>query len=305
MNLAGTVLAALGAALSFAVAAVLQQLAARTVSRSESMRFELVLQLLRRPAWRLGVLAMLAGYGLQALALSLGPVALVQPIIVTELAFAIPLAMSLDHRRPGPREWLGLAAIVGGVSLFLLGGLPSAGSSDPPFTVWLSVLVPVGSVLAVVLVVAARASGPSRAVLLGAAAGLCFGVIAVLTKTTTFFLAQGVGKALTQWEPYALIGIGILALVCSQSAYQAGPIAYSMPMHDLLEPLVGVVIGIAALDERIPLDATSLATMACGAALACTGIIVLSRSPLVHGIYVAHELDDEPKGPVEAERPEP
>jgi hypothetical protein len=120
---------------------------------------------------------------------------------------------------------------------------------------------------------------------------LCFGVIAVLTKATTFLLGQGLNVALRQWEPYVLVGVGILALVCSQSAYQPGPIAYSMPMHDLLEPSVAVVIGITALNERIPLDPRSLAIIGIGAAMACAGIVILSRSPVVHGEYLEHELD--------------
>ena len=234
MNVPGAIAAALGAACSFAIAAVLQQLAARSVSRDDSMRIGLLIRLLRRPLWLIGAVAMLAGYGLQALALSLGPVALVQPIVVTELAFAIPLAMWLDRKRAGVREWLGLAGVVVGVSTFLLGAAPAPGTSDPTLTVWLLVLVPIGSLVAVALVAAARAKGPKRSILLGAAAGLCFGVIAVLTKATTFLLGQGVGVAVRHWEPYALIAVGILALVCSQSAYQSGPIAYSMPMHDLL-----------------------------------------------------------------------
>jgi len=297
MNLAGTVFAALGAACCFAIAAVLQQLAARTVPREDSMRIKLLVQLVRRPLWLIGAAAMLVGYGLQALALSLGPVALVQPIVVTELAFAVPTAMWLDRKRPGVREWLGLGGVVIGVSTFLLGAVPAAGSSAPTFTVWLYVLVPTGSLVAAVLFAAARAKGPGRSVLLGAAAGLCFGVIAVLTKATTFLLGQGLNVAMTQWEPYVLIGVGILALVCSQSAYQSGPIAYSMPMHDLLEPSVAVVIGITALNERIPLDPRSLAIIGIGAAMSCVGIVVLSRSPIVHGEYLGHEHDDAPVVP--------
>ncbi len=299
MNLAGTILAALGAACSFGIAAVLQQLAARTVTRRDSMRIGLLLQLLRKPIWLFGVAAMFVGYGLQALALALGPVALVQPIVVTELAFAIPVAMWLDRRRPGVREWLGLVGVVAGVSLFLLGAFPARGSADPTITVWLYVLVPTAVIVAAVLVSAARASGPARAILLGAAAGLCFGVIAALTKATTFLLGQGLSVAMSQWEPYVLIGVGILALVCSQSAYQAGPIAYSMPMHDLLEPSVAVVIGVTAFDERVALGGASLAIAGLGAALACAGIVLLSRSPIVHGIYVEHEQDGDASSPVE------
>ena len=189
------------------------------------------------------------------------------------------------------REWLGIGGVILGVSTFLVGASPAAGSANPALSVWLYVLIPTGSLVAITIFAASRAKGPSRSVLLGTAAGLCFGVIAVLTKTTTFLLGQGLGVALRQWEPYVLIGVGILALLCSQSAYQSGPIAYSMPMHDLLEPSVAVIIGITALNERIPLDQRSLAIIGIGAALAGSGIVILSQSPVVHGEYLEHELD--------------
>jgi hypothetical protein len=48
-----------------------------------------------------GIALLLTGFGLQALALANGPVALVQPIVITELAFAIPLGLPGDDRDPG------------------------------------------------------------------------------------------------------------------------------------------------------------------------------------------------------------
>src|ERR1700757_2003320 len=102
MKFGAAIIAALGAAVSFAVAAVLQQGWARPASQDKSLSLRLLADLLRRPKWLAGIAFLLTGFGLQALALSYGPVALVQPIIVTELAFAIPFGILRKHRRAGP-----------------------------------------------------------------------------------------------------------------------------------------------------------------------------------------------------------
>ncbi|MGH9114438.1 MAG: DMT family transporter, partial [Acidimicrobiales bacterium] len=88
-----SILAALAAAVAFAVAAVLQQESTECVPKDKSLSLRLLADLLRRPKWLAGGACLLAGFGLQALALAFGPVALVQPIVITELAFAIPLGI--------------------------------------------------------------------------------------------------------------------------------------------------------------------------------------------------------------------
>ena len=90
MTYGPSILAALGAAVSFAFAAVLQQESTQSVSEDKSLSLGLITELLHRQKWLAGGACLLAGFGLQALALAYGPVAVVQPIVVTELAFAIP-----------------------------------------------------------------------------------------------------------------------------------------------------------------------------------------------------------------------
>jgi drug/metabolite transporter (DMT)-like permease len=280
-----SIIAALGAAISFAVAAVLQQESAQLASQDKSLSLRLLADLLRRPKWLAGISFLLIGFGLQALALSYGPVALVQPIVITELAFAIPLAIWRRHRRAGRREWLGIAGVVGGVSLFLWASAPVSGTTNPGGAAWLAALVPVGGVAAAAVITGSRRHGPTRAMFLGAAAGLAFGVLAVLTKATTYLLSIDVGAAFLHWEPYAAIGVGIAALVVSQSAYQAGPLAYSMPFVGVLEPVVAVLIGETVLDEEVRVSGGVLAVEAIAAAAAVTGIVLLTTSKTVHTIY--------------------
>jgi hypothetical protein len=120
---------------------------------------------------------------------------------------------------------------------------------------------------------------------LGAAAGLLFGVLSVLTKAVTHLLSVDLSKAFVTWQVYAAIGVGITALVVSQSAYQAGPLAYSMPMVGVLEPVVAVVIGDTVLGEQVRLSAGMFALEIVAAAVACVGILLLTTSQTVLSIY--------------------
>lgn len=277
---------ALGAAAAFAGAAILQQEATQSIPTEDSLRLKLIIDLLRRPRWLAGIGLLLCGYGLQALALANGPVALVQPIVATEIALAIPLGMLRRRRRAVGRDWLGIFCVLAGVSLFLLVAAPASGIAEPGMRSWLASLVPVAGCALVMVSIARAQQGPRRAMLLGATAGLAFGVLSVLTKAATYEIGQG--RGFSTWPLYVVIGVGILALVTSQSAYQAGPLAYSMPFIALLEPIVAVLIGDTVLKEQVSLAGPHLAAEAISAAIASVGIVLLATSPTVLQIYAEH-----------------
>ena len=295
MRYGTSVICALLAAVLFAFAAVMQQESTLTVPTDKSLSPGLLLDLLRRPKWVLGGLSMVSGFGLQAVALAFGPVALVQPIVVLELAFAIPFGILRRHRRAGLREWAGIMAVMAGIAIFLLAADPRNGVGNPPSSQWIESLVPVGIVAAMCVAIGSTRRGPTRAMLLGSAAGLSFGVLSVLTKAVTHLLSSDVAKAFVTWQVYVAIGVGVAALTVSQSAYQAGPLAYSMPFIGVLEPLVAVVIGDAVLGEAVRLTQTQFVLELAAAAVACLGILLLTTSETVLSIYeerLAPEHDD-------------
>ena len=280
-----SIMAALGAAISFAIAAVLQQEAARTTDPDSSLSLRLLFILMRQPRWLAGVAMLLSGYGLQALALARGPVALVQPIVATELAFAVPIGIWRRRRRARAREWTGILAVLAGVATFLWIASPAAGKAQPDSADWIACLVPVGVAIGLLLTAGSRTSGPRRAVFLGCAAGLAFALLAILTKAVTHNLGMSVASTFTNWEVYALVGFGISALVISQSAYQAGPLALSLPAIALLEPAVAVVIGDIAFNEQANLAGWPLAAEGMAAVVAAIGLMTLASSPVVLAIY--------------------
>ncbi len=244
---------------------------------------------------------LVAGFGCQAVALASGPVALVQPIVATELAFAIPLAIWRRHRRPGRREWLGILGVLSGVSAFLVVASPESGTSEPAGADWMLTLAPVGAVIALTVGIAATTRGPYRATLLGAGAGLSFGLLAILTKSVTYQLSNHVSALFTSWQVYVLVVLGASALVVSQSAYQAGPLALSMPVIALLEPVTAVVAGQTLFDEQARLAGHALALEALAGLVAVLGIAILATSPTVLSIYQQTRSDRLPTADADPE----
>src|SRR5438477_11075955 len=101
------VASALGSALLYALASVLQQRAARVVPSEKSLRLSLLTTLLARPLWVVGVLADVGGFVLQFYALDHGALVLVQPLLVSGLLFALPLGAAFSKESMRPADWVG------------------------------------------------------------------------------------------------------------------------------------------------------------------------------------------------------
>lgn len=95
------------AAFGFAAAAVLQQDQAARVPQGQASPSPMLFQLLSRPLWLAGLLAYVVAYALQMVAVSLGPVVIIQPLISAQLVFALLLGVVFMHRGATVREWLG------------------------------------------------------------------------------------------------------------------------------------------------------------------------------------------------------
>ena len=92
-------LLALGAALFIAIGDVMHQRSAHEVTDEPVGHAGLFLRLLRDRSWWLGSGVAAVGFALQAAALGLGSVLLVQALLVTSLLFALPINAYQRHRR--------------------------------------------------------------------------------------------------------------------------------------------------------------------------------------------------------------
>lgn len=288
------VLAALAAGCTFAVGAVLQQSAAREAPLDESLSLRLLWDLAHRPRWLLGIASDAGSFGLQALALGFGPIALVQPLLVTGVLFAIPMAVRLRGMRLHAQEWVGTVAVGGGLVLFLAAASPGAGEPKTSLSRWILILIAVGGLMALGIIVGQTLRGPVRASVFALAAGSAFGLLAALTKTSTWLLGQGASTFFTAWQPYAMLGVAIAGAIVQQSAFQAAPLPASLPVMDAVEPTVAVLIGVFAFGESLGTSIPALGCEALGIVSLLAGIVLLDRSPVVLALQ-----DSAPSRPAE------
>jgi len=279
------VLAALAAAASFGVAAALQHRQARLTPQAGGVR--LLARLAARPLWLAGIALAAAAYGLQALALAFGPLALVAPIVATDLLFALPVAARWS-RPLCARDWLGCVLAAGGVAAFLAAAPPSSGRSGAPARDWLLAFAVVGLVCALALAMGRLATGPVRAAVTATAAGAVFGLTAAVTLSLTRLLrGAGPGAALAHWQPGALLVLGTAGLLLSASAFQAGSLAASLPVMDTVEPVSGVLFGTLLFGERLAASPAGITMQLTGAAAAIAGITLLGRYATTPGLRTA------------------
>jgi drug/metabolite transporter (DMT)-like permease len=275
----------------FAVGSVLQQSAAREAPASVSMSWRLLVDLAHRRKWLLGISCDVGSFALQALALAFGPLALVQPLLVTGLLFAVPLAVRWRGRRLGPREWAGTVAVGAGLAAFLAAASPSEGVPQTTWSKWVLILIAVGGLMALGIVVGGALTGALRASAYGLSAGVAFGLLAALTKASTHLLSQGAGVFFTSWQPYSMAGVAVAGAIVQQSAFQAGPLPASVPIMDAVEPTIAVLIGVFAFSEQVSTSIPALTFEALGILLVLAGIVTLDRSPLVLELQAPPEDD--------------
>ncbi|MFI5671663.1 DMT family transporter [Streptomyces sp. NPDC051704] len=273
------VLFALFAALSNALATVLQRRAALTVPQSKGFRFGLVLDLLRRPVWVAGILAVIAAGVGQAAALATGALVLVQPLFVLELPLALLIASLLTRQRLPRALWLAVAGVVAGLGVAMAAASPAGNRTHVPADRWIPALLACAAVVAALAVAGLRRPpGRARAGCLGAATAVCYAITAALMKHSVFVLTeQGIVGFLTAWQTYAFGATGICALLLLEHAMQGGPLVASQPALTLGDASVSVALGVVLYEEHLRTGWWVLPQLL-GVALVCVGVVALARA---------------------------
>src|SRR6478735_2507809 len=267
---------ALVAAFLFALAAALQQrgtLNLPTISLADPKSFA---RLVGETAWLIGTLALLTGYLFQAAALDRGRLSIIQPLLVTTVVFALPLGYFLTGQHVGRREVIGAVVIIIGLGLFVYFGDPAGGKENASNLGW-AIAIGLLSLLSALLLVFGRSGGLSmKAAVYGTVAGVLFGLSSALTKPTLEFLHQSVGTMLSHWECYALAVAGALGFLLQQVSLGTGRLAPSVATVSVANPIVGILIGILLLDERLSRPGWHIVLAVIGLGLALVGAVVIS-----------------------------
>ncbi|MFD1236004.1 DMT family transporter [Pseudonocardia benzenivorans] len=263
-------LIALLAAAAFGVGAVLQHHGANLVARRFPLHPALVRDLLRQPWWLLGAVVDLVGVGLHLLALSVGPLTVVQPVLV--LSLVVGLLLQPLFGRPVRRGQLVSASVtVVGLAAFLV-TLPRDPTS-PTGTHWASGVV--ATLVLVALAYGLTRWPPARAAGLGTIAGAVLSLSAALAKAWLPLLAAGaLGVLGRTWQLWAGCALGLAGVLITQVAFQAGALGPSLAALTVSQPAVGVLLGALVLDEAVLSGPTGV-VQAVGLAGALTGVALL------------------------------
>ncbi|HEX3648502.1 MAG TPA: DMT family transporter [Pseudonocardiaceae bacterium] len=272
-----SVVLAVAASVANAVASVLQRKAARNEPESEAFALSLLWHLLRQKAWVGGVVAMISGFVLQSAALGTGPIALVQPILILELAFTLVLSGFVFRTGLRGREWLAVAGMSVGVALLLLALRPTGGrpgvASGATWALATGVTVCVSTAL---VLVGRRKRDAGRAAYLGVATGVTFGFTAALIAAT---IAGGLGNLCTEWQTYALVVAGPAGFFLLQNALQGGRLVASQPGLTMANPLTALGWGVAVYGEQVQSGGwIALALAGVGLIALCTVLLAGSLS---------------------------
>lgn len=270
---------------------VLQQAAASHAPKSDYLSFRLLLDLMRVRSWLAGIGLMVCGMVLGALALGKGEVSVVEPLLATNLLFAMTLSRHRTGQRLGRQGWAGLWLLACGVAAFLVAGEPKGGSAvSSPLRHWLVIGVVAGIALALTMY-AARSRSVAAPALLAVAAGLLYGLQDALTRVSGQLIGDDGWAALVMsWQPYAVLVLGVTGLLLVQSAFETGPLRMSLPALTAAQPLAGIACGIGFLGDQVRTDTGALAWQAAGLAAIVTGIVLLGLHPAM------------PEGPVGGRR---
>ncbi len=270
-------LLAIAAAFLFALAATLQQKGALDSGVSPDSLASL-LRLVAVRAWLIGSLALLLGYLLQAIALDHGRLAIIQPLLVSTVVFALPLGYFISGQAVGHREIAGAAIVVLGLALFAVFGDPAGGKDNAPNSEWAVALAIVIGVCCLLYVAGRRATGSRQAGLLGVMSGILFGASACLVKPTVETLHVSVGDVLSSWQFYAMAAAGIIAFVVQQMSLSSGFLAISVATVSVSNPIVSIAIGTLLFDERLSRPAWHVAVAIVGLMLGLVGAILIAAT---------------------------
>jgi drug/metabolite transporter (DMT)-like permease len=217
-------------------------------------------RLVRSPVWLHAIVGDFVGFLLQLVALSTGPVVVIQPLVVLMLPVSLFVSAFLGWHHPRPRDYVGVLLVVGGLGVFLaLVGHPRHGHGAHPrvlaMTIALSLIA--GFVLCFAVIGRNRAL---RGATYGLVAGGFFGTIAVMINSASHTLHHqgwhGVLLTSRGWVPIAgMILVGGAGIVLTQMSFQIGTLVATLPANLAADPLVAVVLGAMLLHEALPISA--------------------------------------------------
>jgi drug/metabolite transporter (DMT)-like permease len=243
---------------------------------------------------------MLCGLAFQALALTLAPVTLVQPVIAGGVAIVLVLSRLVLREHLGRGEYAYVAAMALSVVLLALSAGAASGEVGHHFSGLLLAALAIPSVLVAFAIgssaihAGSRKHGPPvTGVSYGIATGLLYGVAALAIKALSGALlhqrgAAGILVAVVSSPYLYLMGACSAAgMLLFQAALQRCRISIVAPVSNVLGSIYFIVVGTWLFHERLPASPALLALRIVGILVAGCVVVLLTRQPAAKPADVA------------------
>jgi hypothetical protein len=280
------VVTAVVAALLFGISSVADQRSTKRVKTEKALSPAILLDLVKQPLWLGAIVTNLGAFALQVVALSFGSLAVVQPLLVFDLVFAVLIGRTLlfdpkmfpaGAKRWDPVLFAGVGAATLGVAGFLAIGRPTAGRANVGFSVLLPLALGLVVLVGGCLAVAAKNEN-LRPLALALGCGICYGVAAFSVKLVTTEAGGGAARVLTNWPIYMLAITGPVGFILNQDAFQQG--RFLAPVQAILtttDPVISIGLSILWLGSRLQNSPAAIAGVVVSLLVMTVGIVITAR----------------------------
>jgi hypothetical protein len=263
---------------------VLQQRVAVDAQSPDLLSWSLLRRLIGTAIWWAGIGAMAAGQSLSAWALQLGPVTLVEPLLVACLLFAFVTSAALTRHRVRWSEVAGTLLLAGALAAFLTVADPQPSRHALPASPAITIVVFAVTGVAALFVGAARVVGRHamgvECALLAVAAGAMYGLQDVATRAAIVSVEhRRITDLVTLCWPYVVLGAATVGVLLSQSAFRAGRLDYALPPTTTSQSLTGIALGVGLLGDRLTATSPGLAIESASLLAMIVAAALIGRSP--------------------------
>jgi drug/metabolite transporter (DMT)-like permease len=279
------VLLALLSACATAVNLVLQRDSSR-VAPEEVRGWRLAGYLVRQPRWLLGQAVWVVAFALQALALHLGRLSVVQPVLVTQLVFTLLIRRFVSRWPVRTAAWSSAGLLCVSLAVFLFAAEPRGGHPDPTRAAWVWAVLATCATAAAGAALGRRGTPERRAACLATAAAVLAALQAALVKAAVQTLStRGLLVLLSGWPIYLLVLLGAVSTVLVQAALHAGPLAVTQPLLVVVNPVASIALSVWLYGEHFTHDPGAVVLGAVSFAGLIAGVVLLTstgpRAPAV------------------------
>lgn len=277
------VAAALCGAVGLAFGAHWQSSAVRQQGHDNNLTLSSLKKLLRSRRWIMGLLMLGAGTLLNIFALASAPLTVVQPIGAIALVITTVVTARTNNLKMNVPTVLAIVACLAGSVGFVLLAINATNPNSEATTHQTLVI----EMILTVVVIAFALIGWLGRHKLGAfiyilGAGVLFGFVAVLVRTIAIALMNldsTAGLAGLPWLAVLYVVIaGLLGSYFVQNAYSKGPPDLVIAGLTVIDPIIGIAIGISILNELRPhVPAAMGILMGVAGVLAIVGVVALSK----------------------------